>query len=216
MIDLFKPDLWTAMTAIGTVSMAIATFVVVLFSWRNRKDDARRHQDSHKPICLLTPYDGVDSQFRRDALLAIAEQQPNAGFGVAEIGCALRNIGSGPALNVAIMFRFVDMAGYTTAAWELSPLRPGESRGGVNEPLRVPIQFGPSFNQADFSQIPGKLWEIVVVYEDMFGNSLYSLHRKRPLQLDKLYRVAATPDFAAPPQPWVTFGTGKFTIAAPR
>jgi len=57
MNEFLKPDFWTA---IGTLGMAVATFVVVLQGRRHRKDDALRHQDSHKPICLLTPYDGVD------------------------------------------------------------------------------------------------------------------------------------------------------------
>jgi len=211
MIDFRDPNLWTA---VGTVSMAFATFVVVVLSWRNRDDDARRHQDSHKPICLLTPYDGVDPQHRRDTLLAIAEPQPNPGFGVVEIRCALRNVGSGPALNVGIMFRFLDMNGYTTQSWELSPLRPGESRGSETEPLRIPIQFGSHFNPADFSQIVGKLWEIIVVYEDMFGNAFYTVHEKRPLQLDRLYQVAGSSESAAPSQPWVTFSTGKVPLPA--
>lgn len=47
------------------------------------------------------------------------------------------------------------------------------------------------------------------VYKDTFSDSFYSLDQKRPLQLDKLYRVAAL----RISQPWVTFGAGKFTIA---
>jgi hypothetical protein len=207
---------WNAWTAIGTVLMAVATFIVILQGRQHRKDDARRHQDSFKPICLLTPYDGVDPRHRRDTLLAIAEPQPNPGFGFVEIRCALRNIGSGPALNVGIMFRFIDMNGYTTQTWELSPLRPGESRGSEAEPLHIPIQFGKHFHQIDFSQVVGKLWEIVVVYQDMFGNQFYSVHEKRPLQLDKLYHVSGTSDFAARSQPWVTFGTGKVPLTGER
>jgi hypothetical protein len=206
MIDFRDPNVWTA---IGTIAMAVATFVVVSQGRRHRRDDTQRHQDSQKPICLLTPYDGVDPQHRRDALLNIADSQSNPGFGIVEIRCALRNIGAGPALNVGIAFRFLDMNGYTTQVWELSPLRPGESRGSKEEPLRIPIQFGPRFNQTDFSQIVGKLWEIVVLYQDIFGNRFYSVHDKRPLQLDKLYQVAGGRDSAAPSQPWVTFGSGK-------
>jgi hypothetical protein len=213
MIDFLKPDFWTA---VGTIAMAVATFVVVLQGRRHRKDDVRRHEESHKPICLLTPYDGVDPQHWRDTLLAIADSQPNPGFGVVELKGALRNIGSGPALNVAIRFRFVDMDGYATQAWELSPLRPGESRGSKEEPLRIPIQFGPHFNQADFSQIVGKLWEIIVVYRDIFGNQFYAVHEKRPLQLDKLYQTAGHSDFTAPSQRWVTFGTGRLLIPGER
>ncbi len=88
-------------------------------------------------------------------------------------------------------------------------MRPGESRGSKEEPLRIPIQFGPHSNQTDFSQIVGKLWEIVVIYQDIFGNRFYSVHEKRPLQLDKLYQVKGSSDFAAPSQPWVTFGSGR-------
>jgi hypothetical protein len=208
MTDLLKPDLWTA---IGTILMAVATFVVVVQGRRHRRDDAQRHEDSHRPICLLTPYDGVDPRHRRDTLLAMGDTQSDPGFGVVEIRCALRNIGSGPALNVGIMFRFRDMNGHTTPTWELAPLRPGESRGSEMEPLRVPIQFGARFNQTDFSLIVGKLWEIVVIYEDIFGNPFYTVHEKRPLQLDKLQQIAGAPDFSAPSQPWVTFGKGKFS-----
>jgi hypothetical protein len=59
---------WDALTAIGTASMALATFFVVLQGWHNWKDDERRHQDGFKPICILTPYDGVDPRHRRDSL----------------------------------------------------------------------------------------------------------------------------------------------------
>jgi hypothetical protein len=196
MIDIRDPNLWTA---IGTVSMAIATFMVVLQGRRHRRDDAQRHQDSYKPICLLMPYYGVDPRHGRDSLLSnYGLQGAGPAFGVVEIRCALRNIGSGPAFNVGIMFRFLDMGGYTTQSWELSPFRAGESRGSQEEPLRVPIQLGPRFNQTDFSQIEGKQWEIIIVYEDIFGNHFYSVHRKRP----------------APSQPWVKFGRGRFSMAA--
>jgi hypothetical protein len=139
MIDILAKIFVWDWTAIGTVLMAVATFVVVLQGWWNRKDDAQRHQDTFKPICILTPYDGVDPQHRRDTLLAIPDQPPvSQGFGIVEIRCALRNIGSGPALNVGIMFRFLDMDGYLTPAWELAPLRAGESRGDEDEPSAYP------------------------------------------------------------------------------
>jgi len=149
-------------------------------------------------------------------LLAIADSQSNPGFGVVEIRCALRNIGAGPALSVGVMFRFLDMSGYTTQVWELSPMRPGESRGSKEDPLRIPIQFGPHFNQTDFSLMVGKLWEIVVIYQDIFGNWFYAVHEKRPLQLEKLYQVTGSSDFAAPSQPWVTFGKGKLLVSGER
>lgn len=202
---------WNAWTAIGTVSMAVTTVIVILQGRRQRKDDERRHQDGFRPLCILTPYDGVDPWHRRDTLLSIAEQQsPNQEFGMVEVKCELRNIGAGPALNLGIIFRFLDMDGYSTAVWELSALRAGEFRGSKDDSLRIPIQFGARFNRTDFSQVPGKLWEIVIVYEDIFQNHFYSVHQKRPLQLEKLRGVAASPEMSAPSQPWVTFGQGPF------
>jgi hypothetical protein len=200
---------FSGLTAVGTVSMAVATLVVVIQGRRQREDFDRRHRDSFRPLCVLAAYDGVDPQYRRDTLLAIAEQALDQGFGIVEIKCALRNVGAGPAVNVKIMFRFADMNGHTTPAWELSPLGAGECRGGANDPLRVPIKFESRFNKTDYSQIPGKLWEIVLIYEDIFGSAFYSVHHKRPLQVENLYRSPDGPGFVAPPQPWVTFGKGE-------
>jgi|ERR1700688_3451863 len=209
MTFLYLPT-WEALTAIGTVAMAATTVIVILQGRRLRRDEERRHQDGFRPICILTPYNGIDPQFRRDTLLAIyfggSEALP---FGIVEIHCALRNIGTGPALNVGIEFRFMDMNGYTTDRWELSPLRAGEQRGDESNPLRVQIQFRNRFNKTDFSQIVGKAWQIVLVYEDVFGNSFHSVHHKKPLQLDQVYSESDTSERVAPSQPWVTLGTGK-------
>lgn len=203
---MFNPDSlkgwWDALTAVGTVSMAVATFIVIRQGRRLRKDAAR-------PICVLTPYDGVDPRHWRDTLLTVRTDPPRPGFGIIEIKCILRNIGPGPALNVSLMFRFHDMAGYTTQPWELGPLGTGESRGSESEPLRIPIQFEPRFNDADFDQVPGKAWELILVYENIFGNSFHSMHPKHPLQMNRLHRLPGDEKSTAPMQPWVTLGTGK-------
>jgi hypothetical protein len=209
MLDwLSQKHVWEALTALGTLALAIATFVVVLQGRRLRRDDHQRHQDQFRPICILTPFDGVDPRHRRDELLTILEPSV-PGFGTIQIKCMLRNIGLGPAVNVAIKFRFQDIAGYATDPWELSPLAAGESRGGKDNPLNVPVQFRTQFNSADFDQVPGKAWELILVYDDVFGSSFYSVHRKRPLQLDKTYHAATTSELVAPMQPWVTLGKGK-------
>jgi hypothetical protein len=124
------------------------------------------------------------------------------------IKCTLRNIGCGPALKLRLMFRFHDMGGYTTQPWELAPLRPGEQLGSEGVPLEIPIQFEPRFNDTDFSQVPGKPWELVLVYEDIFDNRFFSLHLKHPLQMDKLYKVPGAEGYFAPPQSWVILGKG--------
>src|SRR5271168_3957623 len=72
-------------TAIGTVAMAVATFVVVLQGLRNRRDDERRYKDGFRPICVLTPYDGVDPRPWRNELLAVDTDASRPGFGIIEI-----------------------------------------------------------------------------------------------------------------------------------
>ncbi len=201
-------NVWDAMTGIGTVSMAITTFIVILQGRRLRKDDDRRHQDGLRPICVLSPYDGVDMRHWRDGVVTIEESSfPN--FGIVVVRCALRNVGSGPALNIRLMFRFQDMGGYTTDPCEMAPLGKGEQYGGETQPLRVPVQFRARFNRGDFTQVPGKAWELILVYEDIFGKSFYSIHRKAPLKLNELYQEADTSEIVAALQPWVAIGVGK-------
>jgi hypothetical protein len=162
---MLSAETWTA---IGTVAMAATTFVVVLQGWRNRRDDERRHKDRFRPICVLTPYAGVDPRPWRNELLAVDTDASRPGFGIIEVRCALRNIGPGPALNVRIAFRLYTFGGYETEHCELGPLRAGEARGGTSEPLRVAIQFRAPLQDQEFVQIPSGSWEIIISYEDVF------------------------------------------------
>lgn len=211
MLDLESlRGLWDTLTGLGTFALAVATFVVVFQTRRERRDNDRHHQDSLQPICILTPYDGVDPQHWRDTLLTVSrDASPRLGFGIVELKCALRNIGLGPALNVGIMFRIHDLGGYTTQPWELGPLRAGESRGSENAPLRIPVQFLAPLEAQDFAQLPGRSWELILVFEDVFGNSFYAMHAKNPLQMNRLYPWPGTSKLAAPSQPWARLGKGK-------
>jgi hypothetical protein len=200
---------WDALTAIGTVSMAVATFAVIGQAWRNRRDDERRHRDGLRPICVLTPYDGVDPGPYRRELLGVDTDPSRPGFGIVEVGCALRNIGPGPALNVRIAFRLFSFGGYETQQCEFGPLRAGEIRGSETMPLRVPIQFRSPLGEQEFAQLPGSSWEIILTYDDIFGQSFHSMHPKHPFQMNRLYREPGAEKFTAPLQPWVTLGKGK-------
>jgi hypothetical protein len=76
-------------------------------------------------------------------------------------------------------------------------------------PLEIPLQFERRFNEMDFSAISGKSWELILVYEDIFGNNFHSMHPKNPLRLSRLYRETDAGGHFAPPQPWVVLGKGK-------
>jgi hypothetical protein len=161
-----------AWTAIGTVAMAVTTFVVVLQGGWNRRDDERRHRDGLRPICLLTPFDGVDPRPYRSELLAVDTDASRPGFGIIEVRCALRNIGPGPALNLRIALRIHTLGGYETEGCELGPLHAGEVRGSASEPLRVAVSLHPPLQDQEFAQIPGGPWEIILTYDDVFRAKL--------------------------------------------
>lgn len=168
-------DVWSFLTAIGTVGMTVATYAIIRQGKHQREDARQQHRDRFKPICILMPYNGVDPWNKRCQLIEkIDPSLDNPSFGTLAIKCVLRNVGTGPALKLRIKFRFPDMKGWTTEPWELSPLGAGESRGGENTPLLVPVRIddqftGFSFASMDFYTVTGKLWEIWLEYEDVFG-----------------------------------------------
>lgn len=85
-LTISTKEVWDAITALGTLSMAIATFFVVLQGRRLRKDDDQHHQDEFRPICVFSPFDGMDPRHSRDELLTILNS-PRPGFGKIEIKC---------------------------------------------------------------------------------------------------------------------------------
>jgi hypothetical protein len=197
----FWAELWSFLTAVGTIGMAVTTLVVI-------RRAERHHRDRFRPVCVLLPYDGVDRRERRGELIETVEPWPQpASFGTLAVKCLLRNIGIGPALRLRVSFRFRDIGDYATTPQEIAPLAAGETRGGEGAPLLVPVWVydGAPFNQSSFAAIPNTQWEIRLEYEDVFGQRFCAVHRKASV-LD-----AGIPDPYVPgytkllPQPWVTF-----------
>ena len=211
----FWADLWNALTGIGTLALAIATFCVIRQSQQQRRDGERQHRDRFKPICLLAPYGGVDAWNRRGALLEAMPPAPdNPSCGTVAIRCVLRNVGVGPAVKLRLKFRFLDMNGWTSEPWELSPLGAGETCGNEAAPLLVPFPIHERFNQTDFATLTGKPWEIWLEYEDVFGRQFQSIHRKAPFDTDPSTFTWTTagpgqqPKAMMLPIPWLTYTEG--------
>lgn len=172
-------ETWEALTGIGTLALAGATVAIICETRRQAETGERQHRERFKPICMLAPYDGVDPWVGRQALIETKPSTPeNPGFGTVAIHCALRNVGSGPALNLRVSFRSLARSGWRSDPWELSPLGAGESRGGVDFPLLMPLRLHERFNDADVQALPGELWELWLEYEDVFGQPFHSIHRK--------------------------------------
>ena len=208
----FWADFWNALTGIGTLGLAGATFCVIRQGQRQRQDAESQHRDRFKPICLLAPYGGVDAWNRRGKLLeAIPPAPENPSCGTVAIRCVLRNVGVGPALKLRLKFRFLDMNGWTSEPWELSPLGAGEACGSEAAPLLVPFPIHERFNQTDFATLTGKPWEIWLEYEDVFGRQFQSIHRKTLFNSDpstftwQLAGPGQEPKAIMLPIPWLTY-----------
>lgn len=140
-------------------------------------------------------------------------------YGIVVLRYAIRNVGTGPALNLRIWLEFPqDRPGVNTDPWPLAPLAAGETRGGEDSPLRIPVRLNdppnpnppcpydppkqprplgkPDFeNEGNFKIAIGQLQKIWLKYEDSFGRIFYAAHDMNRLQ------------------PWVTFAevSGKGT-----
>jgi hypothetical protein len=205
----FWADLWSFATAVGTIGLAGATYTIIRQGKQQREEAQKQHQDRFRPICMLVPFDGIDlPEKRREVISRVNVPSGNPSLRKVMLNCSLRNVGVGPALNLRIKFRFLDLNGCTTEPWELAPLEAGEIRGG---PFSVPLRLHDRFNETDYRMIEGKLWEIWLEYEDVFGNRFCAVHHKRPVQLEHMApgaeasARAGRPLMVAPPQPWVTF-----------
>ena len=138
----------------------------------------------------------------------------NPACGTVAIRCVLRNVGVGPALKLQLKFRFLDMDGWTSEPWELSPLGAGEACGSEAAPLLVPFPIHERFNQTDFATLTGKPWEIWLEYEDVFGRQFQSIHRKAPVNSDPstfTWQAAGPgqePKAIMLPIPWFTYHEG--------
>jgi hypothetical protein len=201
-------NLWSSLTAVGTIGMAVATDTIIRQGKQERADVERHHRDQFRPVCVLLPYDGVDRRECRHKLVETVAPPPQpSSFGTVAVKCGLRNIGTGPALRLRMSFRFLDIGGYTTTPHEVAPLAAGEARGSEDAPLLVPVWVydGGPFNQSSFATIANTQWEIRLEYEDVFGQRFCAVHHKASV-LD-----AGIPDPYVPgytkllPQPWLTF-----------
>ena len=208
-------DLWSFLTALGTIAMAGTTLWIILQDREQGRDAERQHRDQFKPICVLTPYDRVDPAGKRGDLIALSgPSQASQNHGEIWIYCLLQNIGCGPALKLRIKFRFPHREGWCSDPWELAPLGADEEHGGEGAPLKVPFRFTETFNATDFSLIPTDLWEIWLEYEDVFGRPFQSIHSKAPVNADLSKaiwtRIAGEqPKATMPPIPWFSYHEGQ-------
>ena len=180
---------WNAVIAICTAAAAIFTAVMAFYTriaikhgqqqFRDaqQRDDAR-HQNAYRPVVVLEPFGGVEAAAR----VNLVTFDPSSHMGTLrlfKIACVVRNVGVGPALNVRLSFCAMGKHGYGFTQ-ELVPVGAGERQGDTTRALDVWAQPTPSFNDADVTLASGTDWELVLEYEDVFGNPFHTIHRKNP------------------------------------
>lgn len=180
---------WDAATAISTGAAAIFTAVMAWFTRRSiveshaqyektRAQSEQHHQDAYRPVLVLAPQGGVDP-VDRSALLDIGSKQGADGKYICSIRCGVQNVGTGSALKVCLHLRAMGQTGYGTS-FELTPVAAGERRGDAQHPLWIRFSQTPQFNSADIAFAAGTGWELILEYEDVFGNMFHTIHRKDP------------------------------------
>lgn len=188
---------WNAVIAICTAFAAVFTAVMAWFTRKaiveshtqyekTRAQSEQQHQDAFRPVVVLSPFEGVEPEDRSNVIHfdpAVGTDQRRfvrvAGF--------LRNVGVGPALNVHLLFRAMSKQnyGFTLA---LTPVGAGEKYDlgsrqvgpAATQGMRYPVCPIPGFNAADIALAGGTGWDLVIEYEDVFGNCFHTIHHKNP------------------------------------
>lgn len=205
-----KPD-WEAITAIGTAAAAVFTAIMAWFTRKairdgqgqrqeandhfskTREQDKRHHEDTFRPLVVLTPSNPSDAIDRQDILSSI----PHSALGYVLIQCAVNNIGVGPALNIRLHVRCDRRMGFGPSR-ELVPLAADGSFNDGRGRIEIPVIYKADFNSADLKNLPSGLWLLVLEYEDVFGNTFHTLHSKH---------------FG---EPWTYVGRGKAPDTTPQ
>lgn len=176
-----------AISAYATAGAAIFTALMAGYTRKAIKDNHRQnveargqserhHQDSLRPLVVLTPLNGIEPA-DRSKLLDFAKAPD--GQHLLSIACELRNIGTGPALNPRMHLRAMGIAGYGFTK-RLSPIRAGQLLWDLHGADCVQIAIWPSdgYNSADIAFTSGTTWQLVLEYEDVFGKIFHTIHGK--------------------------------------
>ena len=180
-----------AITAWATAAGAIATAVMAFFTWRaikngqkdreksdqhyaeTREQEKRHHQDTFRPLVVLTPYDVMSILDRNKVLF------PDPNGKTLKVDLIARNIGVGPALNIHLSVRSEGRRNFGPSR-VLAPLAVGGGASNDRHYILIDVNVSENFNFADLSNVPNGHWIVVLEYQDVFGNWFHTLHSHQP------------------------------------
>lgn len=187
---------WDAITAISTAAAAVFTAVMAWFTRKailegqsqrqeandhfakTREQDKQHHEEAFRPLLVLTPSDVMDPLDRQNMLVVSNSTPVSSNSGTLIVKGAVRNIGTGPALNIRLSVHGDGKVGFGPSR-ELTPMSAGSMLKDQNAEVLVTATLTTGFNRQDLNNLPNGLWLLVLEYEDLFGNLLYTLHSKR-------------------------------------
>lgn len=200
---------WDEVTAVSTAGAAVFTAVMAWFTRKAIKEgqgqrqeandhygktqgqDKQHHEDTFRPLLVLSPNSDVDAGDRQAFVGA------HAFFDLLIVDCVVRNIGTGPALNVRLSARGDGRTGFGPTR-ELTPMAAGDVFKDPDGHINIKTIFTDEFNSQDFKGLPNGLWLLVLEYNDVFGNSFHTIHTKqRDMPWTRVGR-GSTPDTTPP------------------
>lgn len=199
-------------TAISTAAAAVFTAVMALLTRRaikegqgqrketndhfalTRSQDKQHHEDAFRPLLVLTASSASET-YERGELLDI--HMPQGNLSAVFVNCVLRNIGSGPGLNVRLSVRSDRRTGFGPSR-ELSPIAANGAISDEGSRIEVIVIHSDGFNAQDVRNLPNGLWLLVLEYEDVFGNTFHTIHSKHS------------------GEPWTRVGRGRAPDLAPK
>jgi hypothetical protein len=175
----------------------VATYAIIRQGKHQREDARQQHRDRFKPICILMPYNGVDpwnKRCREDRSIPGQSFLRHSGDQVRSPKCRDRS-----GIEAADQIPISGYEGLDYRTMGTLAACAGESRGGENTPLLVPVRIddqftGFSFASMDFYTVTGKLWEIWLEYEDVFGRRFCAVHHKKPVQAENQKPIPGSAD----------------------
>lgn len=181
--------IWNALLAACTFALAVVTAVMAWFTRmaiieshaqyeKTRIQSEQHQQDSFRPIVVLDPFVGIEQSDRAN-VVSVDASSHRGDMRLFRVACLVQNVGVGPALNVHLTFRAMGRVGYGFTK-ELTPLPADEKRGDTRHAMEFWVQPTRDFNDADIRDASRGSWELVLEYEDVFGNPFHTIHRKNP------------------------------------
>lgn len=141
------------------------------------KSTERHHQETYRPILTLRHPAATATAIAAARQLVISGPRIDDKEDVAifNIIGRIENIGLGPALVVRMHIR-PEGRPIPQGTFELSPVKAGGTL--ENRTYQLLFYLAHNFNAEDAKRLPGGLWQIVLEYQDVFGNEFHTTHFK--------------------------------------